>query len=44
MSVVGSFISAHAMCAFMTPVMMAVYFGAVAAKSKSGELEHDPAL
>ncbi|MBW2127061.1 MAG: hypothetical protein JRH08_15630, partial [Deltaproteobacteria bacterium] len=27
MAVVGSFISAHAMCAFMTPVMMAVYYG-----------------
>jgi sodium-dependent dicarboxylate transporter 2/3/5 len=44
MSVVGSFISAHAMCAFMTPVMAAVYFGAVAANSKAGRLEHDPAL
>ncbi len=44
MAVVGSFISAHAMCAFMTPVMMAVYFGAVAAKSKEGEIIHDPAL
>ncbi len=44
MSVVGSFISAHAMCAFMTPVMAAVYFGAVAANSKGGRVEHDPAL
>lgn len=44
MSVVGSFISAHAMCAFMTPVMMAVYLGAVAANSKGGKIEHDPAL
>jgi len=44
MSVVGSFISAHAMCAFMTPVMAAVYFGAVSARSKEGKLEHDPAL
>jgi len=44
MSVVGSFISAHAMCAFMTPVMAAVYFGAVSAKSKGGSVEHDPAL
>jgi sodium-dependent dicarboxylate transporter 2/3/5 len=44
MSVVGSFISAHAMCAFMTPVMMAVYYGSVAAKSDSGELKHDPDL
>ncbi len=44
MSVVGSFISAHAMCAFMTPVMAAVYFGAVRANSSGGRLEHDPAL
>jgi sodium-dependent dicarboxylate transporter 2/3/5 len=44
MSVVGSFISAHAMCAFMTPVMMAVYYGAVEANSRSGRIEHDPAL
>jgi sodium-dependent dicarboxylate transporter 2/3/5 len=44
MSVVGSFISAHAMCAFMTPVMAAVYFGAVKANSPSGKLVHDPAL
>jgi sodium-dependent dicarboxylate transporter 2/3/5 len=44
MSVVGSFISAHAMCAFMTPVMAAVYFGAVMANSKGGKIEHDPAL
>ncbi len=44
MSVVGSFISAHAMCAFMTPVMAAVYYGAVSARSGEGKLEHDPAL
>ncbi|MBW1719296.1 MAG: anion permease [Deltaproteobacteria bacterium] len=44
MSMIGSFISAHAMCAFMTPVMAAVYFGAVTAKSKGGKIEHDPAL
>ncbi len=45
MSVVGSFISAHAMCAFMTPVMMAVYFGAVAAnRQPGGQIQHDPAL
>ncbi len=44
MSIIGSFISAHAMCAFMTPVMMAVYFGTVAANSPSGEIRHDPAL
>ncbi|MFW6099360.1 MAG: SLC13 family permease, partial [Thermodesulfobacteriota bacterium] len=44
MAVVGSFISAHALCAFMTPVMAAVYFGAVAAKSSGGHVEQDPAL
>jgi sodium-dependent dicarboxylate transporter 2/3/5 len=44
MAVVGSFISAHAMCAFMTPVMAAVYFGAVRANSRGGAIEHDPAL
>jgi sodium-dependent dicarboxylate transporter 2/3/5 len=44
MSVLGSFISAHAMCAFMTPVMVAVYFGAVASNSKGGRMNHDPAL
>ena len=44
MSLVGSFISAHAMCAFMTPVMAAVYFGAVKANSPPGRIVHDPAL
>ena len=45
MSVIGSFISAHAMCAFMTPVMMAVYTGVVEAASGEGnKVEHDPAL
>lgn len=44
MSVIGSFISAHAMCAFMTPVMMAVYIGTIAAKSSGGQIKHDPAL
>ncbi len=44
MSMVGSFISAHAMCAFMTPVMMAVYFGVVEANSPTGEIKHDPNL
>jgi sodium-dependent dicarboxylate transporter 2/3/5 len=44
MAVVGSFISAHAMCAFMTPVMAAVYFGAVSANSRDGVVQHDPAL
>jgi sodium-dependent dicarboxylate transporter 2/3/5 len=44
MAVVGSFISAHAMCAFMTPVMAAVYFGAVSANNREGLIQHDPAL
>jgi len=44
MSVLGSFISAHAMAAFMAPVMAAVYMGAVSANSKGGTIEHDPEL
>ena len=44
MSVLGSFISAHAMAAFMAPVMAAVYMGAVSAASKGGTIEHDPEL
>ena len=44
MAIIGSFISAHAMCAFMTPVMMAVYFGVVSEKSTGGRIEHDPNL
>ena len=44
MSMIGSFISAHAMCAFMTPVMAAVYFGAVEASSRGNTIQHDPAL
>ena len=44
MSCVGSFLSAPAMCSFMVPVMMAVYFGVVSANSPKGKIEHDPAL
>jgi sodium-dependent dicarboxylate transporter 2/3/5 len=44
MSVIGSFISAHAMAAFMAPVMTAVYMGAISANSKNGVIEHDPQL
>ncbi len=44
MSIIGSFISAHAMCAFMTPVMMAVYFGVVSSNSPEGRIQHDPNL
>ncbi len=44
MSVLGSFISAHAMAAFMAPVMAAVYMGAVSANSREAMVEHDPQL
>jgi sodium-dependent dicarboxylate transporter 2/3/5 len=44
MSIVGSFLSAPAMCSFMTPVLMAVYFGVVTGSGKSGSPVHDPAL
>jgi sodium-dependent dicarboxylate transporter 2/3/5 len=44
MSIVGSFMSAPAMCSFMVPVMMAVYYGSVKATSAEGEVVHDPAL
>jgi sodium-dependent dicarboxylate transporter 2/3/5 len=44
MSIVGSFLSAPAMCSFMTPVLMAVYFGVISANSPDGKLKHDPAL
>jgi sodium-dependent dicarboxylate transporter 2/3/5 len=44
MSIVGSFLSAPAMCSFMVPVLMAVYFGSVSANSPKGKIVHDPAL
>jgi sodium-dependent dicarboxylate transporter 2/3/5 len=44
MSVVGSFMSAPAMCSFMVPVMMAIYYGSVKANSPEGKVIHDPAL
>jgi sodium-dependent dicarboxylate transporter 2/3/5 len=44
MSVVGSFLSAPAMCSFMVPVLVAVYAGVVSSNSKNGKTEHDPAL
>ena len=44
MSIVGSFLSAPAMCSFMVPVLMAVYFGVVSANSPDGKVVHDPAL
>jgi len=40
MSIVGSFMSAPAMCSFMVPVMMAVYYGSVKATSPEGEVVH----
>ena len=44
MSIVGSFMSAPAMCSFMVPVMMAVYYGSVKANSPEGKVVHDPTL
>jgi sodium-dependent dicarboxylate transporter 2/3/5 len=44
MSIVGSFLSAPAMCSFMVPVLMAVYYGTVSANSPEGKVVHDPAL
>ena len=44
MSIVGSFLSAPAMCSFMVPVLMAVYYGVVTARSPRGQVVHDPAL
>jgi len=44
MSIVGSFLSAPAMCSFMVPVLVAVYTGVVSNNSKNGKIEHDPAL
>ena len=44
MSTLGSFISAHAMAAFMTPVMAAVYMGAVSTNNRDGTIQHDPQL
>jgi len=45
MSVLGSFISAHAMAAFMAPVMAAIYMGSVSVGNKGdGTIQHDPQL
>jgi sodium-dependent dicarboxylate transporter 2/3/5 len=43
-AIVGSFISAHAVAAFMTPVIVIIYFGAVRGKDESLPVTHDPAL
>ncbi len=44
MPVVGAFISAHALAAFLAPVMASIYYGAVRAASRRGEVVHDPVL
>jgi sodium-dependent dicarboxylate transporter 2/3/5 len=44
MSIIGSMLSAPAMCSLMTPVLMAVYFGVVSTNSPNGSIRHDPAL
>jgi sodium-dependent dicarboxylate transporter 2/3/5 len=44
MSVVGSFLSAPAMCSFMTPVLMAVYMGSISRNGGPQSVQHDPAL
>ncbi len=44
MAIVGSFLSAPAMCSFMVPVLIAVYTGVVSSNSKDGQIIHDPAL
>lgn len=44
MSVIGSFLSAPAMCSFMVPVLIAVYAGVVSDNKKDGKIIHDPAL
>lgn len=41
---IASFISAHAVSAFMTPVIVIIYFGAVKGKDDKLPVEHDPAL
>ncbi len=44
MPIVGAFISAHALAAFLAPVMASIYYGAVKAASKGGKVQHDPVL
>ncbi|WP_456475425.1 SLC13 family permease [Candidatus Pyrohabitans sp.] len=44
MPIVGAFISAHALAAFLAPVMASIYYGSVRAASKKGEVVHDPVL
>ncbi len=44
MPVLGAFISAHALAAFLTPVIVSIYYASVRAASKSGKVVHDPIL
>ncbi len=44
MPIVGAFISAHALAAFLAPVMASIYYGAVKAASRGGKVQHDPVL
>jgi len=44
MAFLGSFVSAHAIAAFMTPVMVIIYFGAIRGANRGGEIKHDPNL
>ncbi|MDD3655762.1 MAG: SLC13 family permease [Atribacterota bacterium] len=45
MSLLGAFVSAHAIAAFMTPIMVAIYVGALkGAKDKGSQIEEDPNL
>lgn len=44
MSCLGSFISAHALAAFLAPVMTAIYYESVRAASRGEKVEHDPIL
>lgn len=44
MACLASFISAHAIAAFMTSVIVMIYFEAVKSASGKGEVKHDPNL
>lgn len=42
--IIGSFISAHTLASFLTPVFVSIYFASVRAASKNGVINHDPVL
>jgi len=44
MACLSSFVSAHAIAAFMTPVMVIIYFGAIKGANKKGGIKRDPNL